>query len=295
MALQSMTGFARVDGGDGSCSWYWEVRTVNGKGLDIRPRLPNGFDSLEPLVREACGKHLKRGNCAINLFMQREGGGVGVRLNEAMLTDLLKAADRATELTGMDRPSLDNLLNMRGVLEFSEGQDSDEVMDGRKTAMLADLEKALSDVAEARTGEGSRMLGVLSDLIGQTEVLVGELTAAPGRDLKTVREKFQAKLDRMLGDNQNMDPQRLHQEVVVLATRADIEEELSRLTSHVTAARELLAKSGPVGRQLDFLSQEFNREANTVCSKANDEQVTQLGLKLKTVIDQFREQVQNIE
>ncbi|MGI9407017.1 MAG: YicC/YloC family endoribonuclease [Hyphomicrobiaceae bacterium] len=295
MPLQSMTGFARIDGGDADCAWYWEIRTVNGKGLDVRARLANGLDSLEPQVREIIGKHLKRGNCSVNLFIQRESGGLGVQLNEAILADVLKAADRAAEISGMDRPTLESLLNVRGVLEVNEGQESDAVQDQRKAAMLVDLEKAVQTVSAARGEEGARMHALLNTLIDQIEGLVGGLTTAPGRDLTAVREKFQTKLDRMLEDSTSMDPQRLHQEVVLLATKADIEEELGRLTSHVAAARDLIARDEPVGRQLEFLSQEFNREANTVCSKSNDEAVTQIGMELKTVIDQFREQVQNIE
>ncbi len=295
MTLNSMTGFARVDGADERCSWYWEIRTVNSKGFDVRARLPVGYDALEPKVRKACGDRLKRGNCTVNLFIQRDAGGVGVQLNETVLQDVVQVAERAAELSGLPKPDLGTLLNVRGVLDVTEGREDDDVRTARQTTILADLEKTLTAVVHARREEGARMFAVLSGHIDTVEVLVDKLEMAPGRTLEVIRDKFQARLDRLMDDRDGIDPHRLHQEVVLLATKADIDEELARLKSHIVGARDLLSSTEPVGRQMDFLAQEFNREANTVCSKANEETVTQLGMQLKTVIDQFREQVQNIE
>lgn len=295
MTLYSMTGFARADGSDERCTWYWEIRTVNSKGLDVRARLPAGYDAMEPKVRKLCTAHLKRGNCAVNLFIQRETGQVGVQLNEAVFLDVLKAAERAAELSGMQKPSLESLLGLRGVLDVSEGREDDESRADRQAQMLTDLEAALTSLVQARRDEGTRIHTVLSDQIDTIEGLISKLEAAPGRAVETIRDKFQVRLDRLMTDREGVDPHRLHQEIVLLATKADIDEELARLKSHIAAARQLLSSNEPSGRQMDFLAQEFNREANTVCSKANEEAVTQLGMQLKTVIDQFREQVQNIE
>lgn len=295
MTLQSMTGFARVDGGDKDCTWYWEVRTVNAKGLDVRARLPAGHDALEPKIRQACARKFKRGNCAVNLFVQREASGVGVALNEAVLASVLEAAEQAARQSGLAKPTLDSLLNVRGVLEVSEQRDDDATRAARFDALMDDLEKALDLLVTARSEEGDRMQSALSAQVNVIEGLVEKLTSSPGRSIEDVRQRLQTKVDRLIADHEGVDPQRLHQEVVLLATKADIEEELARLTSHIVAARDLLSRDEPVGRQMDFLAQEFNREANTVCSKSTHETVTTIGMELKTVIDQFREQVQNIE
>ena len=295
MTLQSMTGFARIDGGDAHCTWYWELRTVNSKGLDVRARLPSGHDALEPKVRQACTARLRRGNCNVNLFIQRESGDVGVRLNEDVLADAMQAAERAAEVTGLAKPTLDTVLGIRGVLDVSEAREDEETKKARLNVMMVDLDRALDAIVDARTREGERLKSNLAAQVDEIESLTTNLATAPGRSIEEVRAKFETRLEKLLVDKRDVDPHRLHQEIALLATKADIEEEIARLQSHVTAARELLEQSEPVGRQLDFLSQEFNREANTVCSKANHENVTKIGMQLKTVIDQFREQVQNIE
>lgn len=295
MTIRSMTGFARTDGAHGSTSWYWEIRTVNGRGLDLRLRLPPGYDALEPRFREAVGQHLIRGSITVSLNVSSERSVSEIRLNEAVLAQVLVAADRVANLTSCEVPRVEGLLGLRGVLEIVEAQESEAERDARTSAVLASLRTALAGVLKARTDEGGRLAVVLSGQVAEVETLTQRIAASPSRSPEAVQARLKEQVVRLLDASQSFDPVRLHQEAVLLATRIDIEEELMRLASHVVAARELLASQEPVGRKLDFLTQEFNREANTVCSKANDGDIQRAGLALKAVIDQMREQVQNIE
>jgi uncharacterized protein (TIGR00255 family) len=295
MALKSMTGFARSDGAIGGTSWHWEVRVVNGRGLDLRLRLPPGYEGLEARVREAAAKRLRRGSAGITLTVSRREGISEIRLNEAALAQVLAAAERVRALTGGEPPRVDGLLALKGVLEFVEASESEQEAEALFDAMTASLEKALDDVVAARAKEGARLGAVLIDQLAEVERLAGAIAASPARSPDSVRWRIREQVGRLLDNSTAFDPARLHQEAVLLATRADVEEELKRLAVHVAAARDLLAADEPVGRKLDFLSQEFNREANTLCSKSNDAEITQMGLRLRAVIDQMREQVQNIE
>jgi uncharacterized protein (TIGR00255 family) len=296
MSISSMTGFARTDGAAEGLTWAWEARSVNGRGLDVRLRLPPGFDALEPLVREAASKRLARGNISIPLALERLNGVGTVRLNEQVLSGIIKAADRIAELTGGTRPDTAALLAMKGVLETSDGLQDDADQRAVRDRMLAQsCEATLDKLVDARRTEGARLAAILSEQIGQIEKLVAEVRASPSRTPAAIQQKLRDLVARLLEDGQSFDADRLHQEAVLAATRADVEEELARLETHVTAAREIMGETGAVGRKLDFLAQEFNREANTLCSKANAVDVTRLGLALKTVIDQLREQVQNVE
>lgn len=295
MALSSMTGFARADGAHGAVSWYWEVRTVNARGLDLRLRLPPGYEGLEPKVREATAKRIQRGSVAISLAARRETAQLAIRLNEAALAQVVAAAERVRTIIGGEPPGAETLLRIAGVLEVGEPVESEDVASERTAAMLASLEAALDGLAEARRSEGRRLGAVLSEQLAEIARLVARIEASPARRPEAVAQRLREQVARVLDSGLALDPARLHQEAVLVATRADVEEELKRLTSHVTAAHELLASSEPVGRRLDFLAQEFNREANTLCSKSNDTEITRMGLALKAVIDQMREQVQNIE
>ncbi len=293
MTLKSMTGFARTEGAHGAARWHWEVRSVNGRGFDMRLRLPPGFDALEPKLREAGQKRIVRGNVNATLTLQRESRTTAIRLNEAALLQVLAAADRARELTGGDRPSVEALLGIRGVLEVAE---TDEGLDeALSKALLVDFDDALTRLVVARQGEGTRLAEVLGAQLDQIEQLVATAASSPARTPDAIARRLTEQVQRLVNASPALSPDRLYQEAVVLATRADIEEEIKRLHAHLAAARQLLAASEPVGRQFDFLAQEFNREANTLCSKANDPDITKAGLALKTVIDQMREQVQNIE
>ena len=295
MSIKSMTGFARADGSLGAVAWHWEVRSVNGRGLDVRVRLPSGYESLEPPIREAVAKHLARGNVTVSLSADRREGGQEIRLNEAALAEVVKAAERIRELTGCALPRADGLVGIKGVLEVSEVEEGAEETAARFEAMLQHLNEVLIALVSARSAEGDRLNEVLNANLVEIERLVSLIESSPARKPAAVAERLNEQVARLLEAGNGLDPERLHQEAVLLATRVDVEEELKRLSAHIGAARELLEDNGAVGRKFDFLAQEFNREANTVCSKANDVEITRAGLALKTVIDQMREQVQNIE
>ena len=295
MNLKSMTGFGRADGGMGPVSWTWEVRSVNGRGLDVRLRLPPGSDGLEPRIREAVGRRFTRGSLNVALQVQRDTGATEIRLNESALEQVLKAAEHIQHLTGCERPRVEGLLALKGVLEVVEPVEDEAATRQRQDAMIASLEEALTELEEARGAEGRRLSSVLANQLTGVERLVGIVTASPSRTPQAIAARLGEQIRRLVDTSVALDADRLHQEAVLIATRADVEEELQRLTAHVAAARELISSNGPAGRKLDFLTQEFNREANTLCSKANAADVTRAGLELKALIDQMREQVQNIE
>ena len=295
MPLKSMTGFARVDGAEGGTSWAWEVRSVNGRGLDIRTRTPPGMDFLEPKLREIVAKHLSRGSVSINLAVKRTEGAAVIRLNEAALTQVVAAAERVRTLTGAPPPTTEGLLALRGVLEYVEPVESEAATQSRNTAMLADFTRAIKALIAARGDEGARLESVFRSQLADIGRLVAIVQNSPARTPDAIRRRLQDMLARILDSGTKLDDSRLYQEAAIAATRVDVEEEVKRLTAHIAAAKELLAVKEPVGRKFDFLTQEFNREANTLCSKANDPEITRAGLELKAVIDQMREQVQNIE
>jgi len=295
MTIKSMTGFARADGAAGSTSWHWELRSVNGRGLDLRLRLPPGFEGLEPRVREAANKRLVRGSLSINLNVKRSEGVSQIRLNEPALRQVLAALDKLQAMANVEAPRAEGLLGIRGVLEFVEADEGEEAARARAEAMLASLGQALESLVAARAGEGRRLEAVIVEQLVSIEKLVEAVQRSPARTPEAIRQRLKEQLNRLLEPGVPLDETRLYQEAALLATRADVEEELKRLTAHIAGARELLASGEPAGRRLDFLAQEFNREANTLCSKANDAETTRAGLELKAVIDQLREQVQNIE
>jgi uncharacterized protein (TIGR00255 family) len=268
---------------------------VNGRGLDIRLRLPAGNEALEPKAREAVGRHITRGSVSVSLSITHETGGQQLRLNEAALQQVAKAAERIRELTDVKPPRADGLLALKGVLEVVDEEEDRQALEARGNAMLQSLEEALVSLVEARAAEGARLATVLSGHVSEIERLVERIEKSPARTPAAIEARIREQVARLVGSDAGLDPARLHQEAVLIATRADVEEELKRLHAHIASARELLLEDAPVGRKLDFLAQEFNREANTVCSKAGDVEITRAGLALKTVIDQWREQVQNIE
>ncbi|MDH4981616.1 YicC/YloC family endoribonuclease [Hyphomicrobium sp. D-2] len=295
MAIKSMTGFARAEGNAAGFAWHWELRTVNGRGLDVRLRLPSGLEQLEPKAREAIGRHLSRGSVTANLVASGTTDTHELRLNERALAQVMKAADRIRALTDAVPPRVDGLIAIRGVLDIVEPEEDEAETIARGQAMLATLDEALAALVGARASEGNRLANALNGQIDEIERQVAIVRASPARTPEAIAARLKEQIGRIMEVGTGFDPQRLHQEAVLLAAKADVEEELERLTSHISAARELLAEDAPVGRKLDFLTQEFNREANTLCSKANDIEITRAGLALKSVIDQLREQVQNIE
>lgn len=296
MTISSMTGFARADGSTDGLSWIWESRSVNGRGLDVRLRLPPGYEALEIPARDAVAKRFARGSISLSLSIEKQQTNGAIRLNEQVLADVIKAADRVSTLSGATKPDAAQLLMIKGVLETSDQATEDAAARAsREKTILQSLEGALDKLGEARRAEGARLGGVIHDQISQIEQLAATVRVSPSRAPEAVMTRLKDAIARLVDTTAALDDQRLHQEAVLIATRADVEEELQRLSAHVAAARDILAERGSVGRKLDFLAQEFNREANTLCSKANAVDITRLGLQLKTVIDQFREQVQNVE
>lgn len=295
MVLNSMTGFARADGANESVRWFWEVRSVNGRGLDVRVRLPQGYESLEPKVREAAAKRFARGSLTLNLNAQRETPTVEVRVNEAALAQVLKAVEEVRRQTGAPAPSAEGLLALRGVLDIVDSSETAGLAPEMTAAILSSLDDALAALAMDRAREGQRLNRVLTAQVDEIERLTQLVQSSPSRSPEAIRARLADQIARLLDSSSALDPARLHQEAVIIATRADVEEELQRLKAHVASARALFSEGGPAGRKLDFLAQEFNREANTLTSKATDVEISRAGLALKTVIDQMREQVQNIE
>jgi uncharacterized protein (TIGR00255 family) len=290
-----MTGFARGDGMHGDTSWNWEARSVNGRTLDLRFRLPTGFEALEIRARGLAQEKLARGNCTINLWVRRETGRAEIRLNETALRQAEAVAERARDLTGLKHARLDTLLGMRGVVETAETEESEEALAALHLAMIASLAGTLDELVRARSAEGERLKAVIEKQLTTIARLVETAAAAAAQQPAAIAARLAEQVTRLSEASATLDPERLHQEALLLAARADIQEELDRLRAHVAAANELIASGQPVGRKFDFLAQEFNREANTICSKAADIETTRTGLELKTVIDQLREQVQNIE
>lgn len=295
VTLKSMTGFARGDGMHGDTSWNWEARSVNGRTLDLRFRLPTGFEALEIRARGLAQEKLARGNCTINLWVRRETGRAEIRLNETALRQAEVVAERARDLTGLKHARLDTLLGMRGVVETAEAEESEEALAALHLAMIASLAGTLDELVRARSGEGERLQAVIEKQLKTIARLIEIAAATAAQQPAAIAARLAELVARLSEASATLDPERLHQEALLLAARADIQEELDRLRAHVAAANELIASGQPVGRKFDFLAQEFNREANTICSKAADIETTRTGLELKTVIDQLREQVQNIE
>ena len=296
MAVRSMTGFARVDSYDQAVTWFWEVRAVNGRGLDVRLRLPPGAESLEVPARKLAGERLTRGNVTVQLTQRRSETGGQIVVNEAALAQLLEIGEALRERLGSPAPTVEGLLGLRGVLETIEVIDDAAVVAEREAHQLRDLMRALDQLVNIREAEGRRLAAVLGEQINRIGELVSIVERSPSRTPDAIRARLDEMIERLMGEKaRDFDEDRLHQEAVLLATKADVEEELQRLRMHIAAGHELLAEGGAIGRRFDFLVQEFNREANTLCSKANDTEITRAGLEMKAVIDQMREQVQNIE
>lgn len=293
--LASMTGYARAGGMASGVTFGLEIKSVNARGLDIRMRLAPGFDMLEGEIRRRIGQALSRGSVTFTLNVEREGEGGRVVINEEALSAILAAIDKLATRVRARKPSLDGILGLRGVLEQHESPLSAEAEEMLHAAILAAADAALADLAAVRRTEGERLTPVLDGRIDEIAALTRAAELYPGRSRDAILEKLRQQVADLVAANAGLPEERLAQEALLLATKADIREELDRLTAHIASARQLLASGGPVGRKLDFLSQEFNREANTLCSKSNAVELTGIGLDLKAVIDQFREQVQNIE
>lgn len=290
-----MTGFAREEGACAGFSWRWEVRSVNNRGLDIRVRAGPGMEGLELGARDLVAKRFKRGSFQVGLNVTEAPGLAGYRLNEALLEKVLAITEEVRAQTGAPPAQVEGLLRLRGILEPEEAADDDSARAAREAAMLESLSRALDNVAEARRDEGARLAKVLRTFIDEIAALARRARDLAAAQPEAMRARLHKQFNELAGDLAPVSDDRLAQEIAVLIGKADVREEIDRLDAHVGQARDLIAKGGPVGRRLDFLSQEFNREANTLCSKAQDLELTRTGLDLKAVIEQFREQVQNIE
>jgi uncharacterized protein (TIGR00255 family) len=295
MALSSMTGFARSHGAAGAYAWAWEVKSVNAKGLDVRLRLPPGWDALEPAVRARASDMLSRGSVQAGLTIERSGTAPVVRVNQPVLDAMLSTIRTLSGRVEAEPPRLDGILSLKGVIEIVEEGEREDERRQAEAAAISGFETALRSLTEMRRHEGAALGRVLSTRLEEIATLAARADAAPGRRPEAIRQRLADQIALLMEQSSRFDSDRLHQEAILLAAKADVREELDRLKAHVAQARKLIADGGAVGRRLDFLSQELNRESNTLCAKSNDVELTNIGLELKTVVEQFREQVQNLE
>jgi len=295
MPLASMTGFARAHGAFGPWSYVWELKSVNSKGLDIRLRTPPGFDAVEVRARAAVAVKIARGTCSVTLSAKRADAAGAMRIDRAALDRLLSALDDVPLHANLRPASLDGLLMLRGVVEVVEPEDSEAERATLEAQMLAHLDEALAALSVSRAAEGAALTATLRKRIERIAELTDAADRLPSRQPEAVRARLKQQIALLVEYADAFDPQRLHQEAVLIAVKADIREELDRLHAHVESARKLLDGDGPAGRRLDFLAQELARETNTLCAKAGDSALTAIGLDLKIEVEQWREQVQNIE
>jgi uncharacterized protein (TIGR00255 family) len=295
MALSSMTGFARSQGGAGGYGWAWEIRSVNAKGLDLRLRLPPGWDAIEQPVRARIGEVLARGTLHATLNVEREGAAPVVKVNEDVLQAVIATLNSLSGRIEAEPPRLDGILAIKGVIEVTDAAESEAERTAAQAAVIKSFEATLGELTKMRRHEGEVLGRVLGARLDEISALVARAEAAPGRKPEAIRARLTEQIAELLEASERFDPDRLHQEAILIASKADVREELDRLTAHVAQATKTIRDGGAVGRRLDFLAQELNRETNTLCAKANDMELTNIGLELKSLVEQFREQVQNLE
>lgn len=295
MAIASMTGFAREAGITGPYQWAWEIKTVNGRGLEVRVRTPSGLDVIGEEARGQVLKALTRGQGQLNLSLSKASSAPKLRVNQEILQSLLSALDGLALPENVNPASLDGLLSVRGVVELDEDAVDPSQDEELRAALRSGIDKLIEALKVMRLKEGQALSTVLGQQLDLIAKLVADAEASPARRPEAIRARLEGQIAELTEGKATLDPARLHQEAVLIAARADIREEIDRLRAHVEAARGLLSEGGSVGRRLDFLAQEFGREANTLCAKANDVSLSRIGLELKAVIEQFREQVQNVE
>jgi len=296
MTISGMTGFARVEGEHAAQRWIWELRSVNGRGLDLKLRLPPGFDSLEAPARAAANAKFKRGSLQASLNLARDPAAAPpLKIDLALVERLIDAGAPLVAEGKIGKASWDGLLSVRGVLLSEDAVVmSEEERAAFEAALLTGFARALEGLAEARQAEGRTLAAIFSDGADRMDALIAaartSAAAAPAAALERIRQRLEA-----LAPDVKLDPARVAQEAAIAATRADVQEELERLAAHAIELRSLITKPEPAGRRLDFLSQELTREANTLCSKSADLELTRIGLDLKTVVDQIKEQAANVE
>jgi len=295
MPLSSMTGFARGNGVSAAYSWSWELKSINSKGLDLRLRLPVGWDAVEVPVRNSGGQVLVRGTVYGTLTVERPGITPVVRVNEPVLAAVLATINNLAGRVEAAEPRLDGILSLKGVIEVIDEDEREQDRRAAEAAVVAGFQRTLLELAAMRRQEGEILEPVLIERLDEISGLATRAEHAPGRRPEAIKARIVEQVAMLLDASNRLDPDRLHQEAILIASKADVREELDRLASHVAQARRLIAQGGAIGRRLDFLAQELNREANTLCSKSNDVELTNIGLELKSVVEQFREQVQNLE
>lgn len=298
MPIASMTGFARSEGSQDGIGWAWEIKSVNSKALDFRLRVPTGYDHLEPALRTSLAKRLRRGSVSATLSLTRAAGyGPAIRVNQAALDQIMAVvADLESRGTGTAAPRLDGILALRGVLETSDEEiETPEQRDARSAAIFAGWEVALVQLGEMRESEGARLAAILRQQLAEIAALVATASDCAATQPEALRARLRQLVQTLLDASPALPEERLAQEAALLVARADVREELDRLKAHLGAADDLMREGVAVGRRFDFLCQEFNREANTLCSKSADVELTRTGLALKAAIEQLREQIQNIE
>ena len=297
--IASMTGYARAQGADDRRRWVWEARSVNGRNLEIRCRVPQGFERLENPARTAVGGRLKRGNVSLTLTLTSERQSSPLRINRALLAELATLVEEVRKSTGAAAPSADGLLRVRGVIEEEEEEgQTEESLATLDKALTVTLDEVLKALVAARAAEGKALAKVIDGHVGEIEDLCKRATERALAQIGTVRSRFESQLAELMGRVPQLSEERFAQEVALLVGKADVREELDRLAAHIAQARTLLAEArvdNPVGRKFDFLCQEFNREANTLCSKSADIELTRIGIDLKGAVERMREQVQNVE
>ena len=295
MPVASMTGFARGTGQDGSVAWAWEAKSVNGRGLDVRCRLPAGMDAIEPEIRRIAGELFARGSLSVSLQIDGGQGQTRLSVNREALDQILDVCRELRQEVDAAPPSLEALLAIRGVVEVAEEEEAPEARSQRDALIVGDLRETLDALLASRRDEGARIASVLADQLDEIAGLVEQAADNAALQPEALRARLTERVGALIDATPALPEERLAQEVALLLVKSDGREEVDRLRAHVAAARELIEAGGVVGRRLDFLCQEFNREANTLCSKATDVELTRIGLDLKVVIDQLREQVQNLE
>jgi len=293
--VASMTGFARLDGDAQGLGYAWELRSVNNRGLDLRLRLPPGFEGLEPRLRKEIGRRISRGSVAASLTVTRPAGQARFRINREALQQILDLVRELDSRIEAEPPRLDGLLALRGVLETVEEDGDAPVREAREAAIAAGFAAVLENMLEMRRSEGATLAQVIAGRLDEVAALTARARETASVQPEAIRKRLRQMVAELLEASPALSEERLAQEAALLIQRADATEELDRLSAHVEAARELLAEGGPIGRRLDFLCQELNREANTLCSKSADLELTRIGLAVKAAVEQLREQVQNVE
>lgn len=294
MSLTSMTGFADMQGECCGQHWRWEVKSVNGRGLDLRWRLPPGFEKLEAEGRVLAGNIFKRGNLQISLTLEKDATAPALHIDKNALETVIAIAKEAERASGLPAARIDGLLALKGVLVSSDSDLSEDEHGTLSGELLEGLTKLFASLNEARATEGAKLTRLMSDHVDKIDTLTKQATDLAASQPATIRERLAAQIAELVAPG-TVNEERLAQEVAMMAVRADVREELDRLRAHIAEARRLIKAGAAVGRKLDFLAQEFNRETNTLCSKSADVELTRVGLDLKAVIDQFREQAANVE